>query len=82
MIEDFQIVDYTQRMERMFEYTSVSELPVQEAKETGDLKLTADYLKSLADITIEEKIKMALFHPSVEAGKFEFLEINDNKIDQ
>ena len=25
VVEDFQIVDYTQRMERMFEYTSVSE---------------------------------------------------------
>ena len=43
--------------------------------------MTADYLKSLADTTIEEKIKMALFHQSVmseeineapiEAGKFE-----------
>ena len=42
--------------------------------------MTADYLKSLADTTIEEKIKMALFHQSVmseeineapiEAGKF------------
>ena len=26
VIEDFQIVDYTQRMERMFEYTSVPEI--------------------------------------------------------
>lgn len=43
--------------------------------------MTADYLKSLADTTIEEKIKMALFHQSsmneqindtpIEAGKFE-----------
>ena len=69
-------------MERMFEYTSVSEMLVQEAPKSDNIKLTADYLRSLADITIEEKIKMALFHPSVEAGEFEFLENNDNKIDQ
>lgn len=55
-------------MERMFEYTTVSEMTHDEAPKTNNLRLTAEYLRSLSVTTIEEKIKMALFDPSSEAG--------------
>ena len=52
----------------MFEYTTVSEMTDMEVPKTDNLRLTAEYLRNLSVTTIEEKIKMALFNPSSEAG--------------
>lgn len=57
IMEDFAQVDYTFRMERMFDFQKVDTFP---QTKPNDQRLTSDMLKHLEVFSIEEKIFFAL----------------------